>query len=242
MNSNTSLGLPKDWVLIPTLDAEFKLYTLLAYLQRVEGRFNEDKLYPYIGDLRSHLADVLELRERKNALVSRLNGDLIGFDPRSGAPVYTTLPEPELMAVIDEVVDFAIPGLERMKIMGEEKLGSFTEKVHLITVGIQPLYATEGWLLLRTGSLARAYTYTVPLVQKALPHEAHTLMRTNYVTSYTMGIGFDYHHAKADLAKRFDQLPNPATFAVETDVPLPYMETLLPLAKRSVYGRLNSGI
>ena len=99
-------------------------------------------------------------------------------------------------------------------------------------MGIQPLYATEGWLLLRTGKLARAYSYSIPLVQNTKSNAAHTNIRTNYVTSYTMGIGFDYHHAKADLAQ------NPATFAVETELPLPYVETLLPLAKCSVLDHL----
>ena len=174
MNSNGYNGLPKDWVLIPSLDAELKLYTLLAYLQRVEGRFHENKLFPYIWDLRSHIADLVDLRESKITLAKMLNGDLIGFDPRTGFPLHNSLPEPDLMTVIDEVVDFAIPGLERIKAMGEEKHGAFIEKVHLITVGIQPLYATEGWLLLRTGKLARAYSYSIPLVQNTKSNAAHT--------------------------------------------------------------------
>ncbi len=240
MNNIGYNGLPKDWVLIPSLDAELKLYTLLAYLQRVERRFHENKLFPYVGDLRSHIADLVDLRESKNALMKTLNGELVGFDSRTGAPVHGLLPEPDLMNVIDEVVDFAIPGMERLKIIGEEKQGSFIEKVQLITVGIQPLYATEGWLLLRAGKQARAYNYSIPLVQNTRSDAEHTNIRTNYVTSYTMGIGFDYHHAKADLVHRYTQFPNPATFAVETELPLPYMETLLPLAKRCVIDHLGS--
>lgn len=240
MNCAGYNGLPKDWVLIPSLDAELKLYTLLAYLQRVEARFHENKLFPYIGDLRSHIADLVDLRQSKITLSNMLNGELIGFDPRTGSSLHGTLPEPDLMNVIDEVLDFAIPGLERLKAIGEEKQGSFIQKVRLITVGVQPLYATEGWLLLRTGKQARAYSYSIPLVQNTTSHAAYTNIRTNYVTSYTMGIGFDYHHAKADLAQRYAQLPNPATFAVEAEVPLPYVETLLPLAKHSVLDHLGT--
>ena len=220
MNSAGYNGLPKDWVIIPSLDAELKLYTLLAYLQRVEGRFQENKLFPYIGDLRAHIADLVDLRESKSSLGKMLNGELMGFDPRTGFPLHNPLPEPELMSVIDEVVDLAIPGMERLKAIGEEKQGSFIEKVHLITVGVQPLYATEGWLLLRTGKLARAYSYSIPLV----PNTTSLLHTPTYApTTHQLfkGIGFDYHHAKADLAQRYAQLPNPATFAVRQKYPYP---------------------
>ena len=49
------IGLPRDWVCRPALDLELKQYLLLAYLQRVNARFAELKLYPYLDELLGHV-------------------------------------------------------------------------------------------------------------------------------------------------------------------------------------------
>lgn len=46
--------LPLDWAFRPTLDVEMKHYILLGYLQRVQARFSERKLYPHLNELRAH--------------------------------------------------------------------------------------------------------------------------------------------------------------------------------------------
>ena len=51
-----------------------------------------------------------------------------------------------------------------------------------------------------------------------------------------------YHNIKAQLIRNRSDLPNPAVYAVETDLTLPIEETLLPIAKRSLVRYITGGI
>jgi hypothetical protein len=57
-----------------------------------------------------------------------------------------------------------------------------------------------------------------------------------------------YTAIKSELIKNRSDLPNPAVYALETDLSLPMEETLLPIAKRSLvryittYGNTSSSI
>ena len=74
------------------------------------------------------------------------------------------------------------------------------------------------------------YSYAVPLVQGA----GSCLCVTHYITTSTIGLARHYEQIKAELVRRSPELPNPATFAFETDIALPRIETYLPIAKQLV--------
>ena len=228
-------GLARDWVLRTGIDRELQQYTLLAYLQRVEARFKERKLYPHLDDLRTHVEELLRLRRTKEELARNIPGELLGFDPASGLAVRERPADDQWLAVIEEVIDLAVPGLQRMWNEGSGLRQEIAGRIHFAPVGLWPLSTQEGWLLLRTGCEARVYGYSMPLLRD-LPEGSHARYPlTRYITSYTMGIAHTYEHIKADLIRKHRELPNPATFAFETDLSLPHIETFMPLAKQLVY-------
>lgn len=230
-------GLPKDWLVRPALDPELKRYLLLAYLQRVNTHFAERKLYPYLDDLRSHVEELLQLRRSKEELARNITGPLIGFDPRTGTAIHEPV-EDELLALVDEILDFSIPGLNNAFAQGEELRQEIAEKILLFPIGVQPLKPTEGWLLLRTGNDARVYSYAMPLLH-AGNNDHYRSVRTRYVTTYSVGITCTYEHIKADLRSTHSEKPNAATFVFEIDMPIPHIETFMPLAKQLVYDHIS---
>lgn len=232
MGTNTSWGLSSDWVVAPALDLELKQYTLLAYVQRVRQRFAEHKLFPYLHDVDAHLQDLLHLRREKEALAQTFGGELLGFDPRTGDPLREAPADPPPIALVDDVVRFAVPGLEKLRSQGHELRNELTGLMRLEPVGVQPLSATEGWILLRSGRSARAYAYAVPMVTHSILHPP---MRTCFVASYTLGMHCTYETIKSELMRKHRWLPNPAVFAAEFKEELPYMETALPLVKQAVH-------
>ena len=50
------------------IDFKLKKYTLLAYLQQVNGFFNENKLYPQLADVIFHHNNLLHFRDNKQYL------------------------------------------------------------------------------------------------------------------------------------------------------------------------------
>ncbi len=236
MATNTSWGLASDWMVAPAFDLELKQYTLLAYAQRVRQCFAERKLFPYLNEVEEHLHELLRLRHEKETLVQAFGGELQGFDPRTGDPLRDPPTDPAPIALVDEVVRFAVPGLEKLQLQGRELHNELTGLMRLEPVGVQPLNTTEGWILLRSGRSARAYAYSIPMV--AHTSTMHRPMRTHFVASYTMGLHCTFETIKCHLVQQFDRLPNPAVFAAEFREELPCMETALPLVKKAVQARV----
>jgi hypothetical protein len=235
--------LPMDWVVLPALDAELKRYMLLAYLQRVNARFAERKLYPYLEDLRAHVDELLSLRRSKEEFARSLSGgQLLGFDPRTGEALRERVTDDELLSVIDEVLDFSIPDLRRALAEGHELRQEIAGSIHFSPVGVQPLRATEGWLLLSNKGEARVYSYSIPLFREPVEEKQYRSVHTRYVTTYTTGLGCTYEHIKADLRTRHRDRPNAATFVFETGLRIPHIETFMPLARQLMYEHLSATI
>jgi len=242
MKNSTSIattGLPKDWAYSPSIDLELKQYTLLGYLQRVKARFGERKLYPYLEHLHEHLGTLLELQRAKEDLARTMVGSLVGFDPHTGNAIHERPKNGAWLDVIDEVIEFAVPGLKNLRSQGLDIEQEIAQHIRFTPIGLQPLHISEGWIFLRHGKEARVYGYAVPILQDTITEHVHRNVSTRYVSSYTVGIGSGFEHIKADLIQRFPAQPVPATFALETDLAIPCIETFMPLAKRLVLAHVR---
>jgi hypothetical protein len=60
----------------------------------------------------------------------------------------------------------------------------------------------------------------------------------NYVGSYEKNLMNTFEAIKSDLLRFNKALPNPATFVIETELVIPFDETFLPMAKRSLVKRI----
>lgn len=232
-------GLPKDWAFRPAFDVELKQYTLLAYLQRVRDRFAHHRLYPHLEDLKDHILELERVRKEKELLARQLGTHLVGFDPRTGDAVHEPIASDAWLSVVDEVIDWAVPGLHEARALGLELRAEIADRIAFAPVGLLPLDPSAGWLLLRIGSEARAYAYHLSRVRFTDQDPDALRVRTTYVTSYTLGLGCTFEWIKADLVRTHRVLPNPAVFAFETDQRLPWVETYMPLAKRLVYEQVT---
>jgi hypothetical protein len=232
-------GLPKDWVVRPALDLELKRYILLAYLQRVEQRFRDRKLYPHLEELGAHVEELEALREGQATLARAWPGDVVGFDHTTGAVVRERQPEDPALQVVTAVVDLALQGMKRLRDEGQGLREELAGTIRLEPVGVEPLVPHEGWLLLRTGQEARVYRYTLPWVRPGKPLPPHRLLRTRYVMTTTVGLARPYERIKADLRALWADVPNPATYVFEAEPTMPCIETFMPLAKQLVYERIG---
>jgi hypothetical protein len=234
----SATGLPRDWLVAPAFDLELKQYMLLAYLQRVQQRFKENKLYPHLEDLRDQINELSNFRLHRKELASRLRGPIIGFDRGSGEVLREPPPEPEALGTVDAVIDLALPRLSRALDRGSELREELASRIQFGPIGLLPLYRQEGWLLLRNGRHVRVYAYALSGVLAPTERHACSLVHTHYVSSHTLSIGCTYEVIRTTLIEHHREHPVPATYAFEADIPLPHIETFMPLAKQLIHGAI----
>ena len=105
MATGTEHGLEQDWLLAPGFDLELKQYVLLGYLQRVEARFSERKLYPHLDELWAHAKRLTQLQQHLQSTNEALGGEVIGVDLERAELVRAKAQESELLNVIRDVID-----------------------------------------------------------------------------------------------------------------------------------------
>lgn len=238
---NASGLLPSDWITRPAIDAELKRYVLLGYLQRVAARFDQSRLFPHLDDLVSHLEALRLLRRDLDGVRGSLQRELIGFDPRTGDPIMKAIEDDnQAMRVIDEVIAFSLPELEQMQARGNDRLEETFAFVRFEPIGLLPLEVREGWLFVREGGTVHVYAYAAPVLRATDEVDQHRSVRTRYLTSATLSLAHTCEGIKADLVRRHSELPVPATFLFESIIPLPRIETCLPLARRMVWGVIKA--
>lgn len=229
--------LTPNWFAEGTIDLELKQYLLLAYLQEMQHQFTQTCLYPPLADLIAHYRNLTAYRDSKAQLAEQFPQELQGIDLEKLRLVYSPLlADDDTLSEIDRIVAYAIPRIKEHVEAGREIYDWVDRLTQMEAVGLLPLYRSEGYVLVRRGTNpdVRAYQYSIiPIeIDGEQGAERARAIRTHYVTTFTYGLACTYQHMKLELVRTQRELPNPATYAVESEVAVPLEETLLPIAKR----------
>ena len=234
--------LSENWITESHIDFEFKKYVLLAYLQHVSERFDETRLYPALSELVSHYRNVKSLKENKQAMFDSFPEKLSEADFSQFKLVYEKLiQDDKLMQEIESIIEFSLPQFEKYLKEGKKIYDFIESKISIFPVGIMPLLADAGYLMLKSGKNAETRIYEFQVTIFDQPNERYRGIYLNYVSSYEKALHNTYENIKRDLILFNKSLPNPATYVIETDLVLPIDDTLLPLAKRTLVKYITHG-
>ncbi|NQW30860.1 MAG: hypothetical protein HQ472_10155 [Ignavibacteria bacterium] len=225
-----------------TSDIEVCQYKILAGMQDVAKDFHHNKLYPNLGDL-IELTSVLEtIQANSEQYQSMLPRKLTGVDFEKKTLTFDAVPgDTQAVEKMFELVRWALPSL---KILTEEGVAMFdfvTQNMHIEVVGIIPLYKDEGYAMIPDlkSDLYRIIRYELTLF--TAESENYRALKTLEVESRAVGLVHEApENVKMELVKKHSDLPNPATFLIETDLDFPFDETVFPVAKRKLMKHLIS--
>jgi hypothetical protein len=232
--------LDSNWLVNGLVDFEYKKYTLLAYLQSVDKRFNSYQLFPCLSDLITHYEQLQVFKDRKQALSSLFPKEIIKADLEKLDFEYQTLFEDdELMKVIEEIVLYATPlfkqGIEQGKTLYDE----VEKHLGFYPVGVSPINKNEGYLMLLniSSSVLKIYRYSMSLFESS--GAEYRALHMVFLEERKWEPWYTLENVKLTLLKSYPDLPNPATFAIEVQKKLPEEETIIPVAKRLLVRRLS---
>jgi len=231
--------LNKNWLTEGLLDFEYKKYVLLAYLQNVKKHFDRAELYPPLSDLIWHYKNLLSFRETSHMLESGFKKEIKDIDVQSQKIVYSDLVKEEWIKEINDIINYASPLLQQNINNGKDIYELIEKHLNLETVGLMPVNNSEGYFLFHytKSKSVPAYYYSVSKI-----HTSEGMGRaiyTSYVGTYSLGINKTYETIKDQLIKTNKNLPVPAVYTFQTELLVPFKETLMPVAKRFFLRKSN---
>jgi hypothetical protein len=233
--------LSETWFAEGYIDFELKKYTLLAYLQEVNKYFNENKLYPQLGDVIFHYNNIVAFRENKKFLQEQFPKKLSGIQMEKLQLLYQQIIEDdEMMQELEDIIHYSAGKMKSIIHNGTEIYEFVEEKISITPVGIIPLDIQEGYFFLSVGNVksTRVYHYRLSIFEKH--DEKFRSIKTSYIDIRQRSIAHSFEHIKSELIRHRNELPNPAVYSIETSLSLPVDETLLPIAKRSLVKYISS--
>jgi hypothetical protein len=228
-------SLSETWFADGYIDFELKKYVLLAYLQEVNKCFNENKLYPQLGDIIFHYNNLVAFRENKKYLQEQFPKKLSGIQMEKLQVLYEQIIEDdELMQELEDIINYSTGEMKTAISNGSQIYEFVEDKLTIFPVGLVPLDTNEGYFFLSEGSYRTTFVYQYRLSFFEKHDEKFRAIRTEYISEWQRSMVNTYENIKAELLRAKRDLPNPAVYCIETDLSFPLAETLLPVAKRSL--------
>ena len=232
--------LSKSWFAEGLMDVEYKKYILLAYLKFVSRKFTRTELYPHLSELVSQYRNLELFLEKENNLYEKFPSEIKGLDWQNFKIAYQkVIEDEELMESIRTIIQWSLPKIQVSLEEGKE-IHEFLEKnINLSPVGIEPLTKEEGYLLIQNGPepTTRVFSYEITIFEQS--EAKYRSVKTRHLQDYTRNFVNTVNSIKSELIREFRELPNPATYAVESDIEMPLKPTLLPIAKRMLIKHLS---
>lgn len=228
-------SLSETWFADGYIDFEQKKYTLLAYLQQITRYFNQNKLYPQLGDVIFHYNNLVSFRENKQFLQQQFPKRLTAVNMERLQLLYEQMiADDELMQELESIIQYAIQKMNGAIREGTEIYEFVEDSLNISPVGLIPLDTQEGYLFLCDGRYTDVIVYEYRLSIFERHDEKYRGIHTQYLNTYTKDLVNTCEHIKTSLIRQHKKLPNPAVYRIDTDLVFPVAETLLPVAKRSL--------
>ncbi len=149
----------------------------------------------------------------------------------------------ETMQQIEEIIQYATPLFSQTLEEGKELYDFVESNLEINPVGITPMYHNEGYFFLDVfpGKETQVYLYRITVFKNT--YEQYRGINAEHVQTVRRGLSLTHENLKVQLIKERKELPNPATFAIISRIPVPLEHSLLPIAKRSLVkyvGRLSA--
>lgn len=222
-------------------DYERAQYQVLGNLQEARRAFSQNRIYPYLGELIQVYDTLQTIVQQSEHLRDALPGRIQRIDLEAQEVVYE---RPELsqdqLRVVEEIIHWALPHLQGAVEEGRTIYEFVEDHLHLEEVGIVPAYLQEGYLLVPDHDTRQLHVlqYSFSLITSA--DERLRSLKTTLVHSITFEpVAPSPRSIKLRLMEERRELPNPATYYLDTDLEFPFEPTMLPIAKRKLMRYLS---
>ncbi len=226
-------NLKDNWLTEGLIDFEYKKYLLLAYLKKVKDSFQRVELYPFLSDLVFHYRNLVTLRENKLLIGESFPKELSTERLKNLEISYRKVIEDDLiMREIESIMEYALPMFKASLDEGSFIYEYVESQCEISPVGLTALYANEGYLFVTQPPEKETNIYRYQITFFEQSNEPMRGIQTTFVETTEKNLASTYENIKLTLLKKYSELPNPAAYLVLSKLKFPYVQTLMPVAKR----------
>lgn len=226
-------NLKDNWLTDGLIDFEYKKYQLLAYFKNVKESFKRVELYPFLSDMVFHYRNLIMLKENKTLIRESFPKELSPESLKNMVLNYRRIIEDDLvMQEIEAIMEYALPQFKDSLEEGSFIYEYVESKCEISPVGLTSLYLDEGYLFVTQPpeKETNVYRYQTTIFNQST--ESLRGIHTEFLLTAERSISNTYENMKLNLIRQFVELPNPSVYLVASKVKFPYVQTLMPVAKR----------
>lgn len=221
-------------------DFETSQYKVLAGLKSISEDFQQNKIYPHLShliELHNTLSDILKrLQDLRNEFPKRIKK--IDFVNQEIEHEVVFVAGSDL-AKVEELIEWALPHIKAKIEEGKTIYEFVNDEIKLEEVGIIPNYTDEGYFFVPDNEESKLllFQYEVTIFESS--KDTYRSLKTAFLNALEQGKAHLSPNAiKLDLISQNKELPNPATYAFNTDLSFPFNETIFPITKRKLLQQL----
>src|SRR6056297_577998 len=222
-------------------DLEKRQYVILGALKKISEQFQFYKIYPHLSrliELRRILMEVIagiyDLRSKFPKQISKLDwvNRVIEHEV-----IFTSGTD---ISSVEDLIEWALPRIENVIEEGVAIYKFVESELTVEQVGILPEYKDEGYLFVPDNQKKslNLFRFEVSIFQNT--HDQYRALKTQFLKYLEQDrIKLSPGSVKLDLIREESELPNPATYAFDTELDFPFETTIFPVAKRRLMHILN---
>jgi hypothetical protein len=116
-----------DWFISSPLDFEYKNYVLMGYLQSLDQSYGIRRLSPYLLFTEKLIFELNSFKLKKREFEIKLQKNIFTFDNNKLIISKTSIPEPDTIKLVEEIVDYSTPILESKVKLGYKLLSKYPQ-------------------------------------------------------------------------------------------------------------------
>jgi len=205
----------ENWLTEGLIDFEYKKYIVLSYLSKVKSAFDKTELYPSLAELVVHYRNLLSIKENSSLINETF-----------------PLEEDATIKELEAIISFAIPEFKSSLDDGAQIYDFVESNCEISPIGLSSLYAHEGYVFLSQPPETETNVYRYQLTIFEQSNETMRGLHMQHVKTTARSLSNTYEHIKLQLIREFASLPNPSVFLIHSKMKFPYVQTLVPVAKR----------
>jgi hypothetical protein len=133
---------------------------------------------------------------------------------------------------MDEIIEYSIPAMKQHLDEGKGLYQMIEENLNISEIGLRSVDLNNGYFFLCAPPKKEAKIYQYSLTKVHMPDGNYRAIHVSHLSDITLSYTNTFESAKSDLIKSSRSGSALTTYLIESEVFVPWEESLLPVAKR----------